>query len=100
MKKELFAAAFCGVLLLMLGFLWWRVRELEKTADTKQVFKLIDASEAVDPGKSKVGVPWSVERAMMGGADHSMGPTSGGATRGEFKITPAPVLLPDQHDSK
>src|SRR5215212_5044091 len=103
MKNQLFVAAFCGVLLFIVGLLWWRVRELEKIvnslryqpvansavvwqneqqpkndASKKQVFKLIDSSETVDPGKTKVGVPWSVERAMMGDANQKAPPVRGG----------------------
>jgi len=124
MKKQLFAVASCGALLLLVGLLWWRVRELERIVDSlkkqqasnstvvwhneqqsnkstekKQVFKLID-SPPVDTGRSKVGVPWDVERAMIGGADHRMAPTSEGPSQWNVQVSPDPVVLPDQPDSK
>jgi hypothetical protein len=98
MRKQLFTVAFCGVLLFLVGLLWWRVQELEKVVDSlkeqrasnstvvwqndklktdtgkKSVFKLIDSTPATDPQKSKVGVPWDVERAMVGRADRSREP--------------------------
>src|SRR4051812_15169487 len=107
MKKQWPATVFCIGLILLVGLLWLRVRELENAvaglenqlqtkfgvvsvrlneadqehqADKQQVFKLIGSPD-VDPEKSKVGVPWDVERAMMGGADHS----SFGPSRGEWQ---------------
>jgi hypothetical protein len=119
MKKRWFVTAFGVGLLFLVGLLWWRVRELErivdslkkqqasnstvvwqneqqsnKNAEKKQVFKLID-SPHVDPGRSKVGVPWDVERAMMGGADHSEF-----ESQWNVQVTPGSVVLPDQPDSK
>jgi hypothetical protein len=124
MKKQLFTAAFYGVLLFLVGLLWWRVRELEKivaslriqpvanstvnwhneeqsnkSTEKKQVFKLID-SPPVDTGRSKVGVPWDVERAMIGGADHSMAPASEGPVQWNVQVTPGQEVLPNQPDSK
>ncbi len=122
MKKQLFAAAFCGVLLFMNGLLWWRVRELDKIVDSlrqqrasnstvvlaseqhsnddkekKQVFKLID-SPPVDPNRSNIGVPWDVERAMMGGSKGELRRDE----QGQWiePVTPNAKLVPDQPDSK
>ncbi len=124
MKKQWFAVAFCSVLLVLVGLLWWRVRELEKTvnslriqpvanstvvwqneehskndAEKKHVFKLID-SAPVDPGKSKVGVPWNVERAMMNDADQNASPAREGEWQWNMQITPNLNFVPDQSDSK
>jgi hypothetical protein len=124
MKKQLFAAAFFGLLLFLIGLLWWRVRELERTvnslriqpasnstvgwqneqkpnndAEKKQVFKLID-SPPIDPGKSKVGVPWGVERAMMGDAERNA-PLQEGEWRWEVNVAPPDLgFVPDQPKSK
>jgi hypothetical protein len=123
MKKQLFVAAFCGVLLFMVGLLWWRVLELEKIVDSlrqqrasnstvvwqneqhlkkdtekKNVFKLID-SPPVDPDKSNIGVPWSVERAMMGGAERhdELKPTEQWQTI--EPVTPDAKFVPDRPES-
>jgi len=124
-KNQLFAAAFCGVLLFMVGLLWWRVRELEKIVNSlrfqpvanstvgwqneeqskndspkKQVFKLIDSPEPADPDKTKVGVPWNVERAMMGEGGRNSGLPREGETHWEVQASPdvKPVVI--QPDSK
>jgi hypothetical protein len=124
MKKQLFTVAFCSVLLFLVGLMWWRVRELEKTVESlrqqhssnstvawqneqqssnntekKQVFKLID-SPPVDPGRSKVGVPWDVERAMMGGANHKAAPPREGEWHWEVQTTPDLKFVPEQPKSK
>jgi hypothetical protein len=125
MKKQLVVATFCGVLLFMVGLLWWRVRELEKTVNSlriqpaanstvvwqneqqpkdnsekKQVFKLID-SPPVDAGKSKVGVPWDVERAMMGGSDQQAVPLREGEWHWDVKAAPPDLgFVPGQPESK
>jgi hypothetical protein len=130
MKKQWFTAVFCGVLLVLVGILWWRVRELEKSVNSlrvqpasnstvvwqneqkskndsekKQVFKLID-STPVDPGKSKVGVPWTVERAMIPDGNQGAAPRS---TEGEWRSEAKPLpevnlqdlrLTPKQSESK
>jgi hypothetical protein len=125
MKKQLFAAAFCCVLLFMVGLLWWRVRELEKTVNSlriqpaanstvvwqnrpqsknnspkKQVFKLIDSPEPVDPGSSNIGVPWTVERAMIGGDDQNAALKRDEEWHLTVPATPDTKLVPDQPDSK
>jgi len=125
MKKQLFAAAFCGVLLFVVGLLWWRVRELEKIVNSlryqpvanstvvwqkeqqskndspkKQVFKLIDSPETVDPGKTKVGVPWNVERAMMGNRNRQAAPIEEWKSSGEVQASPGIKPAFDQPASK
>ena len=125
MKKQLFLAAFCVVLLLMVGLLWWRVRELERTVNSlriepaanstivwqkeqqskkdapkKQVFKLIDSPAPVYPGKSNIGVPWNVERAMMGGAHQNGELRRTEQWQPTEPVTPDAKAKPDQPDSK
>ena len=91
MKKQLAVTALVVALVMVIGLLWLRIRSLENTVaglekqfvakfgvvsvrlpesdqkqqtDKPQVFKLIE-SRRQDTGTSNVGVPWSVERAMM-----------------------------------
>jgi hypothetical protein len=129
MRKQPLIVIFGIILAVMVALLWWRVRKLEQTVNTlrvlpaastvvglpqrdpednaekKQVFKLID-SPPVDPGKSKVGVPWDVERAMMGGADHRAAPASEGGWEWKVQVPldlnaiPDQHVMPDQTDSK
>ena len=88
MRKQWFAVAFCGFLMLVVGLLWSRVRELERVVEVlksqrvsmatvgwqnetppgdsekkKRIFKLIDTPPVVTK-ESNVGVPWDVERGM------------------------------------
>jgi hypothetical protein len=125
MKRQLFVVAFCGVLLFMVGLLWWRVRELERTVNSlriqpvtnstvlwqkeqqpksdapkKQVFKLIDSPEPVHPDKSEVGVPWNVERAMMGDGQRNATPMRQGEMHWEAQPDPNSSPLVIQPDSK
>ena len=125
MKKQLFAVAFFGLMLFLIGLLWWRVRELERTvnslriqpasnstvvwqnerkpnngAEKKHVFKLID-SPPVDSGKSKVGVPWGVERAMLHDANQNAAPLQEGEWRWEVNVAPPDLgFVPDPPKSK
>jgi hypothetical protein len=126
MKKQWLATVFGIGSILLVGLLWLRVRELEKTvsglekqlqtkfgvvsvrlneadqehqADKQQVFKLIGSPD-VDPEKSKVGVPWDVERAMMGGTDHSAFRPSQGEWQWKVESTPDVKVVPVQPDSK
>lgn len=55
MKRQLLTIALGTGLIVVISLLWLRVGQLEKTVN-------------VDPTKSQFGVPWDVERAMMGGA--------------------------------
>ena len=125
MKKQLFAAAFCGVLLFIVGLLWLRIRELERTVNSlriqpaanstivwqneqrskndapkKQVFKLIDSPEPVDPGSSNIGVPWNVERAMMRDGQQNVGHFRDERWQSTEPVTLNPNPAPDQPDSK
>ncbi len=88
MKKQWVASAAFIALLLGVGLLWLRVRNLESIVNSLQqphplnstikwnkqppntteeedhVFKLLDYSTD-NPGTTKVGVPWNVEKAMQ-----------------------------------
>jgi hypothetical protein len=115
-------------LLVLVGVLWWRVRELEKTVNSlriqpvlnssvvwqneqkskdktenNNVFKLLD-STPVDQGKSKVGVPWDVERAMIPSGSSPALPRTiiqGGETTPPPKVDRQDLRLsPKQSDSK
>jgi hypothetical protein len=88
MLKQSIRTLACVALIAVIGALWLRVRSLEATvnalnqrsapavvmpigeaksngAEHKPVFKLID-SATENQHKSNVGVPWDVERALMG----------------------------------
>jgi hypothetical protein len=78
---------------------WQNEQKPNNEAEKKHVFKLID-SPPVDSGKSKVGVPWNVERAMMGGADHNAAPTHEGEWHWNLQVTPDVTVVPDQPASK
>jgi hypothetical protein len=92
MNKKSINAFFSVAMLVAIGLLWWRVSALDATidklsqqlnskpsvisasqpspvpnVDKRQIFKLIDSAKS-DEGTSHVGVPWSVERAMIDGA--------------------------------
>jgi hypothetical protein len=92
MKKPSLATLVGVVMFVAIGLLWWRVRQLESTVSTlnqrlaskpsvisvrqseplpsidkRKIFKLIDSATS-EEGRSPIGVPWSVERAMIGGA--------------------------------
>lgn len=95
MNRKSIAVCIAGAgMLLAIVALWWRVHELGRSVDalthqfeTKpqiisaiaeepvptdrgdrpNYFKLIEVT-AGDDGTSEIGVPWSVERAMMGDA--------------------------------
>ncbi len=95
MKKKLAISVFAVVLLSTIAMFWLRVRSLEKTLESlnkrlqnnptvvtvgeaksndssehKPVFKLIESAKHTEQN-SNVGVPWDVERAIMGGARES-----------------------------
>jgi hypothetical protein len=91
MNKRSITVILGIAVMLLTAMLWWRVRTLEKSVDSltrqlqskpgafpvgitypslpqnedrKSIFKLID-SAPVDDSKTKVGVPWNVERGML-----------------------------------
>jgi hypothetical protein len=88
MKERPFLAVVLVVLILAVGVLWMRVESLKTKVQAlqgqvptvisvgegrqngpangnKQYFRLIESAQP-DPHQSDVGVPWDVERAMMG----------------------------------
>jgi hypothetical protein len=121
MNKQSLAIGFGTGLLIAIVLLWLRVRELEKTVhalsqrpsaapsvvslskpepenetEKQQVFKLIDAARKTDSGKSKVGIPWDVERAMMGGARNGHTPEQQGEWHSEVQVPPSLDSVPAQ----
>lgn len=93
MKKQAIIALVGIVMIVAIGMLWLRVRSLEATVDAlnqrlqtnrnvvtvgeaksdenaegKPIFKLIESAKHNDK-TTNVGVPWDVERAMMGEAN-------------------------------
>lgn len=93
--KKSIVLIFATVAFAAIAMLWWRVRRLENSVESltrqlksrpgtsileaaktsrsqtetgKQYFHLIDSPPA-DGSRTKVGVPWQVERAMMGDAN-------------------------------
>jgi hypothetical protein len=124
-RSIVFSIVGAGMLLAIVG-LWLRVRALESTVGdltsrlqalprllpvmapeprpaeppgNQQIFKLIDSDSAND-GKSRVGVPWNVERAMIIDAVKRNGkfeapkmidekPTT---LDGELRLSPPPAL--------
>jgi hypothetical protein len=126
MRKQAVIAAVGIGLLVAVGLLYWRVRVLEQTVQTlnprlsshgtvvslqqpappnsepkQQVFKLIDTAPTTStPGTTKIGVPWSVERAMIGGANEGVAPIRDETTWQTTPVEPTPNLVPAPPDSK
>jgi hypothetical protein len=115
MKKQFVVVTVGVVMLVVMALQWWRAQELQRTvdvlqkklqaksetisarqADSKQetdkqrVFKLIDSPQRSD-NTTEVGVPWDVERAMMGGARENR---AGQLRDGPATIEVSPTIPP------